>query len=106
CPREARFIVTVEDARSYYAHKLVGERTIAVGGAPLQIVFNREEIHPFTEAMKAGETCPPTHLVRRPGSSEVRRFNLERAHMLDDILRTLSSAAVIHEARHGGGRMV
>ena len=107
CPREARFISTVDDARSYYAHKLVGERTIVVGGIGLQIVFNREEIHLFTEAMKAGEMCPPTHVVPRPGSSsEVRKFNLERAHMLDDVLRTLTSAAVIHKAKHGGGRMV
>jgi hypothetical protein len=105
CPWKSRFIDTAADALSYYAHKIVGHHDVAVRGVTIKIVFNPEEIHLFSERIEGprgdGER------IQRPGKSgEERKFNRARARMLDELLGTLSEAAVIHEAKMPGGRAV
>ena len=76
-------------------------------GAQLVIRFNPEEIHLFTAITEERPGCPDGDLVRRSGrSGEVRCFDRVRARRLDDILPTLANAAVIHQAKTPGGRLV
>jgi len=106
CPIAARFIETADDARSYYAHKLVGLHDVTVKGAALVIRFNHEEIHHFTESTPC-KWCPGcTRVSRRGRSGEQRCFNRSRARQMDAILDTLRKAAVVHEAKMAGARMV
>jgi hypothetical protein len=104
CPLASRFIDTREDALSYYAHRLAGDRPIAVKGAEITIRFNPEEIHLFTDERTP---CPACDIIRRDGRSrEVRCFSRDRARRLDDILDTLDRAARVHRAKTPGGLVV
>jgi hypothetical protein len=66
--------------------------------------FNPEEIHLFTEVLRAGTNPDPQRLVRRAGKSgEVRVFNLMRARLLDEILPTVRAPVTCLKAKipHG-----
>ena len=104
CPIASRFIDTCEDARAYYALRLVGERPVSVGGVPLVIRFNREETHIFTDTRNP---CPPGDVVRRAGASgELRCFCVDRARLLDLILPTIAAPVVTLRATMPGGVML
>lgn len=104
CPIRAEYIVTPDDARAYYACRMVGEHRITVDGVGLRVRFNAEEIHLFTDTR---QPCPPRECVRRIGvSGEVRCFSLERARALDKILPTLERPAVALCATIPDGVMV
>lgn len=92
CPIASRFIDTLDDARAYYALKLVGDHTISVNGTRLIIRFNDEEIHVFTDH---GAPKSMADLVARPSDPrEVRTFSRERARKMDAILPTLRAPGV------------
>jgi hypothetical protein len=104
CPIAARFIDTCDDARAYYAFRLVGEHPVSVGGVSLVVRFNREETHLFTDTRNP---CPPGDVVRRLGvSGEVRCFAVERARLLDLILPTIKAPVVALRANIPGGVML
>ena len=89
CPIASRFIDTLDDARAYYAMRLVGDHTISVNGTRLIIRFNPEEIHVFTDGSAPKSMAD---LVARPGDPrETRTFSRERARRMDAILPTLST---------------
>lgn len=90
CPIASRFIETSEDARAYYALRLVGEHSLLVHGVePLVVVFNPEETHVFTDKRTP---CPPPDVVRRVGcSGELRCFERTRARLMDRILPTIAA---------------
>ncbi len=97
CPIASRFIETREDALSYYAHKLVGDHRIDVGGVAIVVRFNAEEIHLFTDCRTP---CPPGDVTARTGGSpEIRCFSRERARMLDFVLPTIRAPVVAHKAK-------
>jgi len=102
CPIAARFIDTCEDARAYYAFRLVGEHTIYVrGDEPLVVQFNPEETHLFTDERNP---CPPGDVVRRAGrSGEVRCFERTRARLMDRILPTIAAPVAAFRALIPGG---
>lgn len=97
CPIASRFIETSEDARAYYAFRLVGEHSLLVRGAgPLVVVFNPEETHLFTDER---DPCPPSDVVRRVGrSGELRCFERSRARLMDRILPTIAAPVAAFRA--------
>lgn len=103
CPLESQWIRGLDDARSYYAHRLVaaGPHTVTFrGGSSVVVHFNPEETHCFSDALDANTTCPPSERVCRPGASgEVRRFSLSRARRMDEILPTLAKPAASMRAK-------
>lgn len=101
CPIASRFIETCEDARAYYACRLVGEHPIHVrGGALLVVLFNPEETHPFTDDRNP---CPPEDVVRRAGrSGELRCFERTRARLMDRILPTITDPVAAFRAMMPG----
>lgn len=106
CPIASRFIDTVDDARSYYRHKLVGDHGIVVKGVHVLVRFNPEEHHHFSKGTPC-EKCPGCIAVARDGTGrDSRCFSRDRARSLDAILDTLRNAAVVHQARISGGRVV
>jgi hypothetical protein len=101
CPIASRFIETREDALSYYAHKLVGDHRVDVGGVAMVVRFNAEEIHLFTDRRAP---CPAGDVMARAGRSrEIRCFSAQRARMLELVLPTIQAPAVAHEAKMEGG---
>lgn len=102
CPIASRFIDTCEDARAYYAERLVGEHTILVRtGGSLVVRFNSEEAHPFTDERNP---CPPDDVVRRAGrSGEMRCFERTRARLMDRILPTIAAPVAAFRALIQGG---
>jgi hypothetical protein len=104
CPSASRFIETADDARAYYALKLVGDHTISVNGTRVIIRFNSEEIHVFTDG---GAPKSTADLVPRPSDPrEVRTFSRERAQRMDVILPTLSASCVAIQGNGPGSILV
>jgi len=106
CPIAARFVDTREDALSYYAHKLVGDHAITLGGGePMVVRFNPEEIHLFTDERSP---CPPDCIVCRPGAhaQETRCFSVERARRMDLVLPTIQAPVTSLQARKPGATML
>jgi hypothetical protein len=102
----SELIATAEEAQDYYA-LLVGDHEINVRGQVVTIRFASEEIHPFTEKLRAGSTPRAEFLVRRPGKSgEVRVFSRCRARRLDDIIPTLENPSGCVAAKKPGALMV
>ena len=101
CPIASRFIETSEEARAYYAFRLVGQHAIHVRGVPLVVQFNPEETHLFTDERNP---CPPGDVVRRAGrSGELRCFERTRARMMDRILPTIAGPVAAFRALIPGG---
>lgn len=105
CPIESRFINTREDARAYYAFKMVGDHPIVVQGHAVTIRFNREETHLFTDKR---QPCPECDQVPRESRyAEDRCFCVVRARRMDDILPTLQHAARLLAAKiHRGIQVI
>jgi len=93
---------------------LAGARTVTIqrkgGEQRVTIVFEADGTHVYSESIKSGELHPNTvDLVQRwiptgggRGRTEQRRFSLERARLLDEVLRAISLFTVaVPEA---GGR--
>lgn len=96
CPIESRFIDTIEDACSYYAHRLVGGHRVTVHGAQILVRFNPEETHLFTDERSP---CPDGETVLRKGGRERRCFARDRARLMDRILPTIEAPAACLRAR-------
>ena len=107
-------ITTPAEAVAYYRANLSGPRTVTVQRSGceqrLTVVFEADGTHVFSVAVKPGEPAPdPADLIERKipmGGGrhrvEQRRFSLERARLMDEVLRALSVFSVaVPEA---GGR--
>lgn len=110
----SELITCLAEAREYYAAKLAGARAVTVqrsGSAQrVTIVFEADGTHAYSVGLKTGEPTPnAVDVVERriPAGQgrfrvEQRRFSLERARLLDEVLRAISLFTVaVPEA---GGR--
>ncbi|MBE7481147.1 MAG: hypothetical protein HS104_14335 [Polyangiaceae bacterium] len=103
----SELIETLEEARAYYAERLVGDHSVVVGDRTLVLRFNQEEIHLFTEEVIAGRTPPPEKLVRRPGvSGETRVFSKQRARLMDQVLPTVRAPVRVLRAKIASGALL
>lgn len=110
----SELITCLAEAREYYAHALAGARTVTVQRSGtiqrVTIIFEADGTHVFSDGLKDGEAPPaPGELVERriPAGGgrfriEQRRFSLQRAHLLDEVLRALSLFSV--SVPEAGGR--
>lgn len=103
----ANDITNREEARDYYAATLAGVRTITCYGKRVSIVFEADATHLFSdgppkdlsqEEQRAWVAAiPPELRVERrlpKGRTEVRRFSLERAHLMGHVLPAISRFTV------------
>lgn len=111
--RCSALIDTPEEARNYYAERLGGSRTVSFQRKGktfvLTVVFEHDGTHLFSEAIKPGSIVDSVLRVPRlvPAGrgafrEEVRQFSLDRARLLDHVIRAISLFTVaVPEA---GGR--
>lgn len=86
-------IASLAEARAYYHAKLARSHSIACGSATVEIVFERDATHLFSEDAKDINAVPDHLLVTRNiggGKREVRKFSLERARLMDSVLPAIS----------------
>lgn len=103
----SELIETIQEARDYYAERLVGDHAVSVRGVDIVVRFNAEEIHLFSEEVRAGSNPDASQLVWRKGrTGEVRFFARARARLLDGIIPTLAAPARVLAAKIPGGCMV
>ena len=103
----SELIETLDEARAYYAERLVGDHSLVIGARTLVLRFNHEEIHLFTEGVIAGRTPPPEKLVQRPGvSGETRVFSKQRARLMDQILPTVRAPVRVLRAKIARGALL
>jgi hypothetical protein len=97
------FIETPEEARDYYRAKLVGARTITSDGRSVTIVFEDTATHLYSSENKTPISSLP-RITRRiaPGKIEERDFDLERARLMDEVLRAVTEYTV--SVSGAGGR--
>jgi hypothetical protein len=87
-------IETLQEARDYYLDRFVGVRHITVKGRQVAIVFERAITHLYSESVDTFDGVPPNEKIMRnlPGGRvELRRFNADRARLLDQVLPTLAN---------------
>lgn len=106
CPIESRFIDDLDGARSYYAHRFVGDHKVSVKGVDVVIRFNAEETHLFSDTDPPTDGSPRIEVRRGGGSREIRYFNRKRARMMDRVLPTLCNPARSVEAKSAHGVLV
>jgi hypothetical protein len=103
---ESALIESLDEARAYYAERLVGAHKITCYKRPVTIVFERDATHLFSVDPK-GAPIPDRHRVERripPRRIEVRSFCVERARLMDHVLRAVSLFTVaVPEAGGRGG---
>jgi hypothetical protein len=113
-------IATLDEARAYYAAHLAGVRNVTCYSKPVAIVFEREATHLFSDDPTSGmrnlapaqqravfDAIPPDQRVERrlPGGRvDVRRFNLERARLMDRVLPAVSLFTVSTAGTSARGR--
>ena len=100
CPIASRFIDTLEDCRSYYLHRIVGDRSVVfANGERATIRFGQDEVHPFTQEPDASSKAP---IVQRKNEAKPRQFSALRARLLDAILPTIREHVTARAAKNGG----
>lgn len=93
CPASSDAITTLAEALVYYQSKLARSHTITCQGQRVQIVFERDGTHLFSEEVADIEAIPTDQLVTRDkngGKRECRQFCLERAKLMDQVLPAIS----------------
>jgi hypothetical protein len=98
----SELITCLAEAREYYAQALAGARTVTVqrsgSSQRVTILFEADGTHAYSIGIKPGEPTPsvPALVERRIPTGqgrfrvEARRFSLERARLLDEVLRAIS----------------
>jgi len=100
----SELIETLNEARSYYAERLAGAHKVTCYGRPVTIVFERDATHLYSIDPK-GVPIPDGDRVERiipRHRIEVRLFNVERARLMDHVLRAVSLFSV--SVPDAGGR--
>ena len=88
----AALICTPEEAKDYYRAKLVGTHKITCRGSEVKIGFLYEAVHFYSVSAPDPVPCGAQILTqpRKGGCFEVRVFSLDRARLMDEILRAIS----------------
>jgi hypothetical protein len=75
------------DAVAYFYSKIAGVRNVRVGEAEVAIRIPRDGIHVFTESPGEAPLSASERVERtvRGGGTELRRFSLDRARLMDQI---------------------
>ncbi|MEI8255416.1 MAG: hypothetical protein WCJ30_07045 [Deltaproteobacteria bacterium] len=99
----SQLITTVNEARAYYAERLAGAHKIQSAGRDVTIVFERGATHLYSVEVTA---LPVVAVTRRLGVGriEAREFSLERARLMDEVLRAVSLYTVSVPGTGGRGR--
>ena len=85
----AELITTVAEAAAYYAERLAGSHKIQSAGRDVTIVFDRGATHLYSLEATATPVVPVTRRLGG-GRVEAREFSLERARLMDEVLRAVS----------------
>jgi hypothetical protein len=91
------FIATRQETVDYYAARIAGVRLVRCYGRDVQILFEHDGTHLFSESVDDESSVPKDErIVRRvPGGRiEVRRFSLKRAQLLDDVTVAIAKYTV------------
>src|SRR6266511_1248505 len=94
-------ISTLDEAREYYRVKLSGVRRVTCYTKRIEIVFEADMTHVYSEENGDGPA-----VVRQvaPGRSETRRFSLKRARLMDHVLPAISRFTLSIEGQGAKGR--
>jgi len=110
CVSHSSKITCLKEAKDFYRIKLAGVRNITVKDIPVRIFFDPAVTHLYSRSLDAGEVVPPDELVERTGEvTERRRFALERALFLTDVLPAIwhhELAVFGTEETHGHKKIV
>jgi hypothetical protein len=96
-PLRSADLETREHARQFYDRYLRGAHHLLCHGRPVTIVFEPGATHAYSEEPDGPEPIPPEERVvrRLPGGrTEERRFCLERARLLDQVLPAVCNYTV------------
>jgi hypothetical protein len=99
------FIERPHEAVDYYAARLAGARVIACHGRNVEIHFEADGTHLFSEDV-GSIVADHARIVRRVkgGRIEVRQFALERARLLDQVVTAIERFTVSIPGSGGMGR--
>lgn len=101
----AELITCPDEAREFYLERLARSHEITRYDRKVVIVFERGATHLFSKDEKEDpEDIPEAERVVRkigPNRFDVRRFNLDRARLMDRVLPALSDFTVSVEAQGG-----
>lgn len=101
------FIATRDEARDYYEAKLARAHALVVRGVSVAVVFERGATHLYSVEVDDPTSIPASDRCVRNlgrGSQEVRRFSLERAVLIDEVLRAVTLYTVAQNAGGAKGR--
>jgi hypothetical protein len=90
-------ISTRDEARAYYKAQLARAHAIIVRDCPITIVFEKDATHVYSTEIEDPLSIKPEERVVRYLSkrkTEVRLFNLDRAKLMDEILRAITRCTV------------
>lgn len=90
------FIKTPQEALDYYAARLAGARALSCHGRAVEVHFEADGTHMYSEGADAAAIVASERITRRvPGGRiELRRFALARALLLDDVIRAIEDFTV------------
>ena len=102
----SELIETLDEARDYYRERLAAKHRITSYGRPASIVFEGDATHLYSVGLKGEDPrdlAPHERVARQisPGNVDVRRFNVERARLMDRVLPAISLFTVSNP--EGGG---
>lgn len=103
----SELLLTAEEARAYFRGRLARAHSVTCHGRPVDIVFERDATHIFSEDAKGQAIATDAQVVRRIPigggrvRTEIRKFSIERARLLDFILPAISKFTV--SVPQGGG---
>lgn len=92
---KSRYISSLEEARDYYQRKLARAHRVDCHGRGVTVVFEQAATHLFS--VEAVGKVSPELRVRRwlsPTKFEDRKFDLERARSMDDVLIAITHFTV------------
>lgn len=95
----SELIQTLAEAREYYRAKLGGVRKVTCHGHKVRLFFPVDVVHIYSSAEATGEIV--TQQRRGVGRFEVRRFDLRRARLIDEVLPAVSLFTVSTVAQDG-----
>ncbi len=99
------FIERPHEAVDYYAARIAGARVIACHGQNVEVHFEADGTHLFSEDV-GPNVADGLRIVRRVkgGRIEPRQFALERAHLLDHVVPAIERFTVSIPGTGGMGR--
>lgn len=102
----SKFIASRQEAVDYYAARIAGTRTITCHGREVVVIFPADGTHLFSEDASHSDIPAHERVVRRVagGRTEVRRFSLERAVLLDEVASAIANFTVSVPGTGADGR--